>query len=88
MRRISAISALVPTTATCRRRSPWATVSVPITMGAMRSMPRSPRRSARTSSRVRSFGTPPRPGMPPVVWLRPGTTITMLLPIAANSPVT
>ena len=67
--------ACVPKSATCRRRSPKATVSVPTTIGASLSTSRTPRATARASSSVRSCGTPPMPGMAPVVSVLPGSTI-------------
>ena len=44
--------------------------------------------SAWMSSTVRSFGTPPKRGIAPVVSVRPGNTMTRLDPSDANSPVT
>ena len=87
-RRTSSISCVPPTSATWRRRSPKATVSVPMTSGAAFSISGTPRRTARASSSVRSFGTPPIPGIPPVVSVRPGTTIRRLVPTLANWPIT
>ncbi len=60
----------------------------PSTIGAALSISGTPRRTARASSRVRSFGAPPIPGMPPVVSVLPGTTMTRFVPTLANWPTT
>ncbi len=87
-RRTSSASWVEPIRAIWRRRSWKATVSVPITIGVAFSISGTPRRTARASSRVRSLGTPPMPGMPPVVSVFPGTMITRFVPMLANWPTT
>ena len=72
-RRTSSNSCVVPTTATCRRRSPMRHRLGAHRPSARPGAPRARRaRPPRASSSVRSFGTPPKPGMAPVVSVLPG----------------
>ena len=69
--------------ATCRRRAPCATDSVPTTSGDTRTASGTPRAMARASSRVISLDAEAIPGMP-VVSVFPGSTISRFEPMLAN----
>ena len=81
-------SAVTPATVRSRLRSPKRAVRPPTVRGATEASVETRRRSASTSSRVRSCGTPPTTGTTPVVSARPGRTMTRFVPRRANSPVT
>ncbi len=80
-------SAVVPMTVTSRWRAPKRAGASPMASGATRRTTRS-LRIASASPSVRSLGTPPMIGAPPVVSTLPGSAITRFVPSEANSPVT
>ena len=78
----------VPTISVSRWRLPARTSARPDCCGATRRTC-GRRAMARASPRVSSRGARPvTGGMPPVVWLRPGTTISRWRPSWSNSPMT
>ena len=85
MPRISLISAVEPSTGVSRTRAPTCTSAAPTISGAMRRTAWL-RLSASASSSVRSRGVLPTstPGMAPAVSLRPGSTMTRLVPSEPN----
>ena len=85
MWRISSSSAVEPSTGVSRLRAPTRTSPAPTISGAMRRTA-GLRFSASASSSVRSRGVLPSstPGMAPAVSLRPGSTITRLVPSEPN----
>jgi hypothetical protein len=80
---------VVPTTRFSRTLPPELISDVPTTIGATRRTAVA-RRTAIASSTVRSRGVPVMAfiGEKPPVWVRPGSTITRLVPSAENSRTT